>query len=611
MSLRGKLLVAQLPLALALVVVGAISLQATRALGSSSAAILAANYRSVVAAQRMNEAVTELEGATTTIVLGEREAGVAATEGPRRRFEEELGRQEANITEPGELERTRTLRADWGAYQQLLDRLSQPGDPAAVRGLVIDAVQPAAERVREGAQAILALNQAAMVHKSELAHDAAQRVQWLVVLGTLVALIAGGLVSASLTAQLLRPLSELSQAARRIGEGDLEARARVSGGDEVAQLATEFNLMAAHLKKYRETTLGELLQAQGAAQAAIDSLPDAVVAFDRSGKVVAANQVAERQLQLSPDGGDAALAEVSPEVRAVLERLRTHVLATHAPYLPRGYEEALRVEGQDGERWLLPRAAPVLGDRGGVSGATVVLQDVSRLRRFDELKNDLVATVAHEFRTPLTSLRMAIHLALEGAAGPLTEQQVELLRASRQDCERLQGIVDDLLDLSRVQAGQVVLEKRPVKVSELLERARDALASAAAEKQVRVEVEDLAPGRELEVDADRLGLAFSNLLSNALRYSPSGEVVVLRARGERASVRFEVVDRGPGVPAQYRERIFEKYFRVPGAPSGSAGLGLHIAREVVTAHGGEIGLEPADGKGSTFWFTVPAPAGVA
>jgi signal transduction histidine kinase len=175
-----------------------------------------------------------------------------------------------------------------------------------------------------------------------------------------------------------------------------------------------------------------------------------VVVFDASGEVLIVNRAAETVLGIELSGGTSeALARLDAPLRAVIEHDRSHVLAGKGAYTPRGFEDAVRVAADgEGDCYYLARASPVYGEQGGVTGATVILQDITRLHRFDQLKNDLVSTVAHEFRTPLTSLRMAIHLCLEQHVGPLTEKQSDLLYAARDDCERLQRIVDELLDLA-------------------------------------------------------------------------------------------------------------------------------------------------------------------
>jgi signal transduction histidine kinase len=204
---------------------------------------------------------------------------------------------------------------------------------------------------------------------------------------------------------------------------------------------------------------------------------------------------------------------------------------------------------------------------------------------------------------------MAIHLCAEEAAGPITERQADLLFAARGDCERLQGIVDDLLDLSRIQSGRIELARRPVAVRRLLEEAADAVRGAAAEGQLGLAIEAPGPEEEALVDPERLALVLVNLLSNAVRHTPPGGQVTVRAVRTGEGYRLEVADTGVGIAPEYHERIFEKYFRVPGqARGGSVGLGLFLAREIVRAHGGELAVESTPGAGSRFWFTVPAAA---
>jgi two-component system, NtrC family, sensor histidine kinase KinB len=287
--------------------------------------------------------------------------------------------------------------------------------------------------------------------------------------------------------------------------------------------------------------------------------------------------------------------------------LRLHVAGGHGAYVPKGLDEAVRVAASEGERSLLPRAAPLYAEEGDVVGVTIVFQDVTRLRRFEELRNDLVATVAHEFRTPLTSLRMAVHLLAEETVGPLTAKQADLVFAAREECDRLQAIVDELLDLSRIEADRMELRVRARDPEELVGEALDAQRSAAAAKHVTLRSELLPGMPAVEVDRERIGLVFANLIGNAIHHGPAHGTVTVRANVVGAHMRFEVADEGPGVPKELHEVIFDKYTRAPGAASGGAGLGLFIARENVRAHGGEIGIA-SDGPGATIWFTVKLAA---
>jgi NtrC-family two-component system sensor histidine kinase KinB len=606
-SLRVKLLLAQGPLLLALILLGALSIRTMHFLSSGAEAILKDNYRSVLAAQRMKEAAERLDSGAVFILLGEVERGRRQIVDNRPRFEAELRAQEGNITEPGEGEATAELRRRWSRYQASLGRFdAKASGDHGLREIYFTELEPSFVQVKDGAETILEINQDAMVRRSERAQAAAQQANALIIGATLLALLAGLVSSSLFTTRLLRPLYILELAARRISEGHLQVHARVRGSDEIARLAQEFNRMAARLRAYRESTLDELLQSQRASQAAIDSLPDPVLIFGATGQLLSANRAAETELRVRLDAGstEADLAPADPAVRATLTKLIGHVLGGKGAYVPKGFEESIRIGPPETPRYLLPRAIPVHTD-SRLSGVTVVLQDVTRIRGFDELKNDLVATVAHEFRTPLTSLRMAIHLCLEGVVGRLNEKQTELLAAGREDCERLQSIVDNLLDLSRLQAGVSELTLRPVPAEHLLEDAVDQQRGLAAEHGLRIEVEDLTAGAMARADPERLQLVFSNLLANAVRHSPAGTAIMLKASLTGDQIRFEVHDQGPGVPPEFRQRIFERFFRVPGAETGKAGLGLYIATQIITAHDGSIGVEAREGGGSVFWFTLP------
>ncbi|HVY38566.1 MAG TPA: ATP-binding protein [Polyangia bacterium] len=619
MTLRAKLILAQSPLALALLLLGVVSGGVTRRLGAQARLILADNYRSVLAAERMKGALERLNADALIVLAGHGSSAQPDIAANSATFDRELRAQEGNITEPGEGDATRELRASWTAYATGLQAyLALDAAPARDR-FYFDQLQPQFRRAEELAEQILVINQDAMVHKVDRADKRAARFEQLVILAIVLALGCGLLASTWLIARTMRPLGVVAAAVRRFGDNDFKARAQVRGAGEVGALAADFNKMADHLERYRQSSLGELLQAEQAAQSAIDSLPDPILLLDADGGVHGANAAATRLLGIDPDVTPAAVyAGADPGVRAVIDRLRAHVLGGRGPYVPKGFEEAVRLAGTpDGEKILLPRATPIYGESGTVTGATIVLQDATRLFRFDELKNNLVATVAHELRTPLTSLRMALHLCTDGAVGPLTDKQGDLIFAARDDCERLQVIVDELLNLSRIESGQIQLRRRRLSPDTLVSPALDAHKSAADQAGVVLAAE-LAPGLpDVFVDPDRLQLVFSNLLNNALRVAPRDSRVTIRARVDAepaardhaiaspTELRFEVADEGPGIPKEYQAGLFEKFFRVPGSPEGGSGLGLFIARGLVQAHGGRMGVDTGAGRGTTFWFTVP------
>lgn len=605
-SVRGKLLLGQLPLLLALLVLTVFALATVSSIGDSAQNILQDNYRSVLAAQRMKEAIERMDSGALFVIAGQHKLGWEQVGSHRKRFDQELQIEEANITEVGEAEIARKLRSAWEHYLHQLQRFQSLDDSSSLRQHYFQDLAPAFLQVKQCADEVLGLNQDAMMRKSERARLTAQRLSQSTMLAALAAMGIGLLASTYLTTRLVRPLSLLGQAVRRIGEGDLDARAQVSGGDELAQLAKDVNTMAEQLGRYRRSTLGELIQAQQSAQSIMDSLPDPVLLFDESGRILSTNHPADVLLGMDERSEGDPLSTLPVQLRSVVLSVRSHVLSGRGSYVPRDFAEAVATQTADGDRYLLPRAAPVYDERGAVQGVAVILQDITRLRRFDELKNDLVATVAHEFRTPLTSLRMSIHLCLEELPGPLTEKQTELLFAAREDCERLQAFIDDLLDLAKLQAGRLEMRKSRIPIHQLLQGALAEQSAYAEQMQVQLRIESsLLPFAETEVDPERLSMVFGNLIANAIRHSPVGTVVTVCAEEESARFRFSVRDEGPGIAPDYQREVFHKFFRVPGNHSGAAGLGLSIAKEIVEAHGGEIGVQSEPGHGATFYFFIP------
>jgi signal transduction histidine kinase len=215
--------------------------------------------------------------------------------------------------------------------------------------------------------------------------------------------------------------------------------------------------------------------------------------------------------------------------------------------------------------------------------------------------------VSHELKTPLTSMRMIMHLLAEEKIGPLNVKQRDLMIAAREDSDRLHHIVENLMDMGRIESGKALMEMRPTDSAELAARAVESVRGGFANKQIDLEMTAPEPAPAVMADATRIGHVFQNLLSNALKYTAeNGRVTVAVEPETNGWVQFAVTDDGRGIPRQYVSRVFEKFFRVPGQSGDSGtGLGLAIVKDIVDAHGGRIWVESREGRGTTFRFVLP------
>jgi len=259
------------------------------------------------------------------------------------------------------------------------------------------------------------------------------------------------------------------------------------------------------------------------------------------------------------------------------------------------------------ERAFRLRTTPMRDNDHHLLGAVTLLEDITHLREIDRLKSEFIATASHELRTPLTSVQMGVYLLLERAAGELTDKQVEVLTACREDCERLDKLMRDLLDLSRIEAGESKPALAPVRTRDLINGATRELRPQVESKGLDFRVEAAVDLPAVKVDRLQVERVLTNLVVNAMRYTRHGEIKIsAQFRGNAVAV--SVSDTGSGIPQEYLPHIFDKFVQVPGAATGGAGLGLAISRLIVEAHGGQISVQSEPSKGSTFTFTLPVAA---
>jgi two-component system, NtrC family, sensor histidine kinase KinB len=379
----------------------------------------------------------------------------------------------------------------------------------------------------------------------------------------------------------------------------------VNSHDEVGILAAEYNLMAENLRRLRNSDMGKLVVAQQTTEAAIDSLYDPVIVTDGEGRVTKLNPAAEEIFGSENENAGMHIGEVARDERiagAVAE-----ALASQRPVAGEGTASVLPLAVSGSERAFRLRTTPMRDNDQQLLGAVTLLEDITHLREIDRLKSEFIATASHELRTPLTSVQMGVHLLLERAAGELNDKQVEVLSACRDDCERLDKLMRDLLDLSRIEAGDSKPMLESLRTKDLINGATEELRPQVESKGLDFKVETPGNLPAVNVDRSQVERVLANLVVNAIRYTRQGEIKV-SAEQRGNSVAVSVSDTGSGIPQEYLPHIFDKFVQVPGAATGGAGLGLAISRLIVEAHGGQISVQSDPSKGSTFTFTLPIAA---
>jgi two-component system, NtrC family, sensor histidine kinase KinB len=595
--LRNRIVLGLAPIFILLIAMGIYAVSLFAKLGGAIDVILRENFRSVLAAQNMKESAERMDSALFFTLVGEEQRGRQMYAQNLPIFRENLRIELNNITLSGEKELAQKAAELHDRYAKRAETFWDSNDLAQRRNMYFGEMLPTFTEIKDTANTILRINQENMVKadRDARALSAASTRYMIIALG-------GGIFIAvffavRLQRSILRPIRALTASSKELGEGNLDQVVPVLSHDELGELADAFNKMAGKLRAYRQVTSDQILQARQMTEITFSAFPDAIVVLSEDGKIDFKNPAADRLFaKLGRD-------YLPSPVTAAAER----VLKGGGDYLPTDLSKSLCLRIDDKEAFILPRVIGMRDDSSNVFGAAVILQDVTRFRLLDEVKSNLVSTVSHELKTPLTSVRMGLHLLLEEKIGSLNPKQVELLLAAREDSERLLRMINDLLDLAKIESGarRMSLERRSAK--DLVEKAVADLQDLAATKDVRLrsDVESALP--DVSVEPQQIAHVFSNLVSNAIKYSPAGEEIVIRARRDgKGDVRFSVIDHGPGVPLQYQSRMFEKFFRVPGSKSVGAGLGLAISREIVTAHDGHVGLNSYAGKGSEFYFVLPA-----
>jgi two-component system phosphate regulon sensor histidine kinase PhoR len=421
-----------------------------------------------------------------------------------------------------------------------------------------------------------------------------------IAIGGLVIAVLAALVSLWVSRRISRPLEEMKIGTEQFAKGNLDYRLPIPNTEEVGALAEAMNQMAARLDERIRTAVKE----RNEREAILASMVEGVLAVDAQERVISLNAAAARLLDLSmKDAKGRSIQEVVRNTE--LQSLITKTLVEQQPV-----EGDIVLAGTK-ERYLQVRGTVLQDDQRASMGALVVLHDVTRIRKLENLRRDFVANVSHELKTPITSIKGFVDTLLDGVIEN-REDAIRFLTKTARQAERLNRIIEDLISLSRIEmeAEQAGIELVDTHVKTVLQTAIQACEVMASEKSIRI---DLSCDDHLtaKLNPPLFEQAVVNLIDNAIKYSGQGRSVEVTAVEQEGEIRVSVRDYGCGISQEHLPRLFERFYRVDKGRSrelGGTGLGLAIVKHIALAHGGRVSVESTPGKGSVFTihlFTQP------
>lgn len=551
--------------------------------------IIQDNYESIV---YTNEMVAELDRLQRDMIGGS--PGNELAQPFAEDFNKLLKKQEANLTEIGERQVTERLRLD---FQRLGASLSGVGTAEMNRQIA---------GVRAVIHQLVDLNMQAILRKNEAAKATARQAIMYVGLVGVLCFLASFAFAVNFPGYIANPIRELTGSIQEIANKNYSKRLRFRSNDEFGELAESFNKMAARLDEYEHSNLARITFEKRRIETIISNMHDAIIGLDEKKNILFANPVACRLLNTQEKN---LVGKYAPDVATLNDLMRELIrgFAQKDKQLP---EKPLKIVTEGKESYFTREVLDVEirrkdAEKPVSAGSVIILKNITRFRELDMAKTQFLATVSHELKTPIASIKMSSKLLEDDRIGAINTEQKQLVKNIKDETERLLKITGELLDMAQLETGNINLEIHRVKPEKIIDYAYNAMKFQAEQKNILLsrKIEEGLP--EIEVDLEKTAWVLVNLISNAIRYSPENAEVVVSVFRQEGEVIFSVGDQGPGIEKQYQSRLFEKFYTTPGSGKGT-GLGLAISKDFIEAQKGKIGMTSELGEGSTFYFSFPA-----
>ncbi len=562
------------------------------------------NYKSISAITKMLEAIERQDEAILMHVSLDRHKGMDLYTENYATFIKWFHVEENNLTEEGEKKLVEALRRKYENYIKLFSELQEisndKGEAAAI-SYYDKTIQPAFYNIKQSLNGLIDLNEKALFESKEVAAQKAKQSMYFLLGLSLTAVVGGYAVSRYFVYKFLSPLNKLAESISKVKIGELNQQLNIQSNDETGKLAKEFNGMTQRLQIYEKSTLGTLMAEKNKSMAIVKSISNPLLVLDANYRIVLLNDACENFFNIN---------ETNTTGRHFLEVIRQGEIFDHITATVESNEEHREkiIRINDGTNYYFNVVVTaVKNPESKNTGLIVAFQDVTELKESEQVKTDFIATISHEFKTPLTSIIMATSILEEGGVGVLNSEQKEVVETLKEDGERLSNLVNELIELSRIESGKAVYKFEPCSINTVAEVSIKEFIEAAEKKKI-ILTNNMDRGLPLvNADFEKIHWVMNNLINNALKYTKEGNYIAISSRVDKDYVYIKVKDTGTGIPPEYIDRIFDKFVQVNDRDIEvrGTGLGLSVAKEIVNAHKGEIWVKSELDIGSSFTFKLP------
>lgn len=574
-------------------------------LGESVDKIIRENYLNVVAAENMVRSLELKDNALIALISNQNKKYEDNFTQAKLDFFQWVQKNRERVTKPQQKEILDSIQLLHIRYEELADTLLMfiydPQLREIAKSYHFNEIRPFNENLKKYCFTLIELNQKEMIELDVRARQISNEATLAVLIASLMAVALSIFAGVQFTKSIVEPAERLTETVRNIGRGKLDLKTDIITNDEFGELSREFNKMTERLRKYEALNIGKILEEKQKAETIVENISDGIIVCSRENKIILMNDAARQLLNIDYVTTEKYYTDIIKDerVRNILSNPKSD------NYISQPY---LLFKKNDAEIFIRPRVSEIPLVSGGILGTVLILQDVTQFKQLDKMKSEFMATVSHEFRTPLTSINMSIDILNEGIVGKLNPEQTSLIHAAKQDAERLTKLVRELLELSRLESGKLQLRQELISINDVIVDAIKPIQLPFKEKSVELKLNLQADLPKFIGDVQQLGWVVSNLINNALRYTPSAGYVEIKSAREKNDIVVQISDTGRGISKENIGKIFDKFVQVKEtmeSTPGSVGLGLAIAKEIVEMYGGKISVESEVEKGSIFTFTIP------